>query len=86
MMSLLPERVDRMLLLGAHCDDIATGAGGLKTAAQRASMGGIANTPFDSCYHNECDTIENINQVGLEEMSAAAAFVTAKLAESTVVW
>ncbi len=28
MMSLLPERVDRMLLLGAHCDDIATGAGG----------------------------------------------------------
>ncbi|WP_300018199.1 PIG-L deacetylase family protein [Pseudonocardia sp.] len=28
MLSLLPERVDRMLLLGAHCDDIAIGAGG----------------------------------------------------------
>jgi LmbE family N-acetylglucosaminyl deacetylase len=27
-LSLLPERVDRMLLLGAHCDDIAIGAGG----------------------------------------------------------
>jgi LmbE family N-acetylglucosaminyl deacetylase len=28
MLSLLPERIDRMLLLGAHCDDIAIGAGG----------------------------------------------------------
>jgi LmbE family N-acetylglucosaminyl deacetylase len=27
-LSLLPERIDRMLLLGAHCDDIAIGAGG----------------------------------------------------------
>jgi LmbE family N-acetylglucosaminyl deacetylase len=27
-LSLLPERLDRMLLLGAHCDDIAIGAGG----------------------------------------------------------
>ncbi|MDN5857541.1 MAG: PIG-L family deacetylase [Pseudonocardia sp.] len=28
MLSLVPERVDRILLLGAHCDDIAVGAGG----------------------------------------------------------
>jgi LmbE family N-acetylglucosaminyl deacetylase len=28
MLSLLPERLDRMLLLGAHCDDIVIGAGG----------------------------------------------------------
>lgn len=28
MLSLLPERLDSMLLLGAHCDDIAIGAGG----------------------------------------------------------
>lgn len=28
MLSLLPERLDRLLLLGAHCDDIAIGAGG----------------------------------------------------------
>ncbi len=28
MLSLLPERVDHMLLLGAHCDDVAIGAGG----------------------------------------------------------
>ncbi|MHA6796705.1 PIG-L deacetylase family protein [Pseudonocardia bannensis] len=28
MLSLLPERIDRMLLLGAHCGDIAIGAGG----------------------------------------------------------
>ena len=28
MLSLLPERLDRMLLLGSHCDDIVIGAGG----------------------------------------------------------
>ncbi|WP_214368907.1 PIG-L deacetylase family protein [Pseudonocardia sp. H11422] len=28
MLSLLPERLDRMMVLGAHCDDIAIGAGG----------------------------------------------------------
>ncbi len=28
MLSLVPERVDRIALLGAHCDDIAVGAGG----------------------------------------------------------
>ncbi len=28
MLSLLPERLDSMMLLGAHCDDIAIGAGG----------------------------------------------------------
>lgn len=28
MLSLLPERLDRIVLLGSHCDDIAIGAGG----------------------------------------------------------
>ena len=28
MLSLVPERVDRIVLLGAHCDDIVVGAGG----------------------------------------------------------
>ena len=28
MLGLLPERLDRLVLLGAHCDDIAIGAGG----------------------------------------------------------
>jgi LmbE family N-acetylglucosaminyl deacetylase len=39
MLSLLPERLDRMLLLGAHCDDIAIGAGGALLELCRAHPG-----------------------------------------------
>ena len=39
MLSLLPERLDRMLLLGAHCDDIAIGAGGSLLELCRAHPG-----------------------------------------------
>ncbi|MEJ3652433.1 PIG-L family deacetylase [Actinomycetes bacterium KLBMP 9759] len=39
MLSLLPERVDRILLLGAHCDDIAIGAGGSLLELCRAHPG-----------------------------------------------
>jgi LmbE family N-acetylglucosaminyl deacetylase len=38
-LSLLPERLDRMLLLGAHCDDIAIGAGGSLLELCRAHPG-----------------------------------------------
>lgn len=39
MLSLLPERLDRMLLLGAHCDDIAIGVGGSLLELCRAYPG-----------------------------------------------
>ena len=39
MLSLLPERLDRMLLLGSHCDDIAIGAGGSLLELCRAHPG-----------------------------------------------
>lgn len=39
MLSLLPERLDRLLLLGAHCDDIAIGAGGALLELCRAHPG-----------------------------------------------
>ncbi|MEQ3551696.1 PIG-L family deacetylase [Pseudonocardia nematodicida] len=39
MLNLLPERLDRMLLLGAHCDDIAIGAGGTLLELCRAHPG-----------------------------------------------
>lgn len=41
MLSLLPERLDRMVLLGAHCDDIAVGAGGILLELCRAHPGAI---------------------------------------------
>jgi LmbE family N-acetylglucosaminyl deacetylase len=39
MLSLLPERLDRLTLLGAHCDDIAIGAGGTLLELCRAHPG-----------------------------------------------
>lgn len=39
MLSLLPERLDRILLLGAHCDDIVIGAGGSLLELCRAHPG-----------------------------------------------
>lgn len=39
MLSLLPERLDQMLLLGAHSDDIAVGAGGALLELCRAHPG-----------------------------------------------
>ncbi|BBF99777.1 MULTISPECIES: PIG-L deacetylase family protein [Pseudonocardia] len=39
MLNLLPERLDRILLLGAHCDDIAIGAGGTLLELCRAYPG-----------------------------------------------
>jgi len=59
---------------------VATCAEGIKTTAQRTVYGGIANAPYDSCYHLSCDTIENINQGILLQMSQAAATVLQQLA------
>ncbi|GAA1841511.1 PIG-L family deacetylase [Pseudonocardia ailaonensis] len=39
MLSLLPERLDRMTLIGAHCNDIAIGAGGTLLELCRAHPG-----------------------------------------------
>ena len=39
MLSQLPERLDRLVLLGAHCDDIAIGAGGTLLTLCEANPG-----------------------------------------------
>jgi len=59
---------------------LATGAGSLKTPADREKFGGLANAPLDPCYHLPCDTLANIDRGVLENMSSAAAYVVQKLA------
>ena len=48
-----------------------TGAGGLKSEALAAVFGGEAGRPYDPCYHQACDTIDNINRVVLEQNTRA---------------
>jgi Zn-dependent M28 family amino/carboxypeptidase len=48
-----------------------TGAGGPKSEAEAIAFGGAAGRPYDPCYHQACDTVENINREVLEENTRA---------------
>jgi Zn-dependent M28 family amino/carboxypeptidase len=68
---------------GIPAGGLFTGAENVKTAAQVALYGGSAGVAYDHCYHQACDTIDNVNAVALDEMSDAAAAATITLAQST---
>jgi Zn-dependent M28 family amino/carboxypeptidase len=66
---------------GIPAGGLFTGAEGEKTAAQAAIYGGQAGVAYDKCYHLACDTFDNVNQQGLDEMSDAIAHATQTLAK-----
>ena len=53
-----------------------------KTDAQAAAFGGTAGADADPCSHVACDTIANLSDVALEQMSAAVAHAVATLGGS----
>ncbi|XP_065827069.1 aminopeptidase-like [Oscarella lobularis] len=53
---------------------LATGAGSLKTVEERELFGGFPNAALDTCYHQSCDTVSNIDQTVLGQMADAAAY------------
>jgi hypothetical protein len=59
-----------------------TGAEGVKTPEQAAIYGGTAGEWYDPCYHQACDTMNNLSTAALNEMSDAAAHATLTLAKS----
>jgi Zn-dependent M28 family amino/carboxypeptidase len=59
--------------VGIAAGGLASGAEVIKTPEERATFGGIANAAFDPCYHQSCDTIDNINfDILLTEAQATA--------------
>lgn len=52
---------------------LKTGSNSIKDAQQRDQYGGYAEAPHDTCYHQACDTIENVNQEILVQNAQAAA-------------
>lgn len=70
------------LVQGIVSGGVNTGAGGIKSANERdkyATMlgtgnGGLANVPYDSCYHQQCDRINNVNPFAYEKVVKAAAY------------
>jgi len=65
---------------GAPAGGLFTGAEGVKTAAQATTYGGTAGVAYDHCYHQACDTIDNVNTTAFDQMSDAAVTALTQLA------
>ena len=53
------------------------------TAEQAAMWGGTAGVAFDPCYHQACDTFDNVDLVALDEMTDAIAHAILTFAMTT---
>lgn len=61
------------IAVGIPAGGLFTGAEGIKTEEQAGNYGGTADEAYDPCYHEACDTFDNISLQGLDEMTDAAA-------------
>jgi Zn-dependent M28 family amino/carboxypeptidase len=68
---------------GIPAGGLFTGAEGIKTAEEASIWGGTAGVAYDACYHQACDTYDNINLAALDVNADAAAFATLQFAMST---
>ncbi|CAF1384290.1 unnamed protein product [Rotaria sordida] len=76
------------LAVGIVAGGLFSGAAGLKSLDERdyydkmlgQGLGGFAGTIHDPCYHQACDSIQNINVFAYEKMVQAAAYVLEYLA------
>ena len=59
---------------GIPAGGLFTGAEGVKTAAQAVKWGGTAGAAYDECYHQACDTIDNVNTTALGINADAIAY------------
>ncbi|HJS27118.1 MAG TPA: M28 family peptidase [Actinomycetota bacterium] len=64
------------ILNGVPAGGLFTGAEVPKTAEQQALWGGTAGIAFDPCYHQACDTIDNLSLTALGLNADAIAYVT----------
>ena len=70
------------LARGLAVGGVNTGAGGIKSSAERDQYsavlgignGGIANAAFDPCYHQQCDRLQNINPFAYQNVVKSAAY------------
>ncbi len=59
---------------GIPAGGLFTGAEDIKTESQAAIYGGTAGEAYDPCYHEACDTNDNLSLEALDEMSDAVAY------------
>ena len=68
------------LARGIPCGGLETGAEKIKTEAERQMFGGWANAAYDTCYHQFCDTIENVSPEALAINAPTASHAVEYLA------
>ena len=68
---------------GIPSGGLFTGAEEVKTEEQEAIWGGTAGEQFDPCYHQACDTYDNVDLHALEVNSDLIAFAMLTFAYST---
>jgi Zn-dependent M28 family amino/carboxypeptidase len=64
---------------GVPVGGLFSGAEALKTQDQAVRYGGTAGKALDSCYHQACDTIDDINYAVLAQLGGAAADATLRI-------
>ena len=66
--------------VGIPVGGLFSGADDVKTQDEANTFGGDVGEIHDACYHQSCDTIENVNRKVLDEMADAVAHAVATLA------
>jgi Peptidase family M28/PA domain len=74
---------EAFILAGIPSSGLFTGAEVIKTAEQEAIWGGIVGEQFDQCYHEACDTFQNVDRHALDVNSDLIAFAALTFAYST---
>ncbi|GAA1945254.1 M20/M25/M40 family metallo-hydrolase [Agromyces allii] len=74
---------EAFILAGIPSGGLFTGAEVVKTAEQAAIWGGTAGAQYDPCYHQACDTIDNVNRTALDQNVDAIATAVLAYAYST---
>ncbi len=69
--------------VGIPSSGLFTGAEEIKTDQQAAIWGGTAGDQLDPCYHQACDTVDNVSMEALEVNVDAIAYSIYNLAAST---
>lgn len=69
--------------IGIPAGGLFSGAEEIKTPEEAEIYGGEAGVAYDECYHAACDTVENVNPTGLEELAKGAAHSVLTFAMTT---
>ncbi|MFD1538286.1 M20/M25/M40 family metallo-hydrolase [Nonomuraea guangzhouensis] len=67
---------------GIPAGGVRSGTDPVKTAEEAAVFGGTAGVPYDPCYHQACDTYNNVNTTLLDQLADGAAHATETFAKS----